>query len=239
MHNGSAHMPARHSFGRNWLSLAITYSKDRKYDGLSHAPQNQDQKARFQLFRYYVGACILIQGPCHNQESIDMLESQCAVLLCSDSAQKVVVDFVEEHDREPLKAELFVLLEQQLLGSVIGDLTVCKKLAILHCDDLTRIMKAIIMLQGEEKPIMKARMTMGQIYVNLPSLLNLAKSEHKLRLVQLDSASHVLWILSLFRDLSVGKRINHDLASIGETAENCMYGGIWVEQMDPMRAALK
>jgi hypothetical protein len=38
MHDGSAHMPARHSFNRNWLSLAITFSKDRKYDGLSLAP---------------------------------------------------------------------------------------------------------------------------------------------------------------------------------------------------------
>jgi hypothetical protein len=149
-----------------------------------------------------------------------MVESQCAVLLCSDSAQKVVVDFVEEHDREPLKAELFALLEQNLLGSVCGDLTVCKKVAILHCDDLTRILKA--------------RMTKGQIAVNLPSVLNLAKSELKLRPVQLDSASHVLWILSLIRDLSEGKRINHDLASIRWTAEKYMCGGICVEQMDPI-----
>jgi hypothetical protein len=41
-HDGSAHMPARHSFNRNWLSLAITYSMDRKYDGLSLAPQSED-----------------------------------------------------------------------------------------------------------------------------------------------------------------------------------------------------
>jgi hypothetical protein len=107
-----------------------------------------------------------------------------------------------------------------LLGSVSGDLTVCKKLAILHCDDLARIVKA--------------RMIKGQILVDLPSVLNLAKSELKLRPVQLDSASHVLWILSLFRDLSEGKRVNHDLASTRETAENCMSGGVWVEQMDPI-----
>jgi hypothetical protein len=71
-----------------------------------------------------------------------MVESQCAILLCSDSAQKLVVDFVEEHDREPLKAELFALLEQQLLGSMSGDLIPCKRLAALHCDDLARILKA-------------------------------------------------------------------------------------------------
>jgi hypothetical protein len=34
--------------------------------------------------------------------------------------------------------------------------------------------------------------------------------------------------------MSEGKRINHDLASIRETAENCMCGGVWVEQMDPI-----
>jgi hypothetical protein len=90
----------------------------------------------------------------------------------------VVVDFVEEHDREHLKAELFALLEQQLLGSISRDLTVCKKLAILHCGNLARILKA--------------RMTKGKIAVNFPIVLNLAKSELKLRLVQLDSASHVL-----------------------------------------------
>jgi hypothetical protein len=64
-----------------------------------------------------------------------MIESQCAILHCSDSALKLVVDFVEEHDREPLKSELLALLEQQLLSSVNGDLTVCEKLAVLHCDD--------------------------------------------------------------------------------------------------------
>jgi hypothetical protein len=52
--------------------------------------------------------------------------------------------------------------------------------------------------------------------------------------VKLDTASHVLWILNLFRDMSRGKRINHDLASIRETAENCMSGGVWVGQMDPL-----
>jgi hypothetical protein len=71
-----------------------------------------------------------------------MVESQCVILMCSDSVQKVVLEFLEAHDLEPLKAELFALLEHQLLGSVSGDLTVCKKLAILHCDDLARVMKA-------------------------------------------------------------------------------------------------
>jgi anti-sigma factor ChrR (cupin superfamily) len=74
MHDGSAHMPVRHEF--NWLSVTITYSKDRKYDGLSIVPQSQDQKSRFQLFRCHVGAYICIcQGPCHDQESVDMVES--------------------------------------------------------------------------------------------------------------------------------------------------------------------
>jgi hypothetical protein len=49
------------------------------------------------------------------------VESQCAILLCEGSAQKVVIDFAEEHGRDPLKAELFALLEQQLLGPISGD----------------------------------------------------------------------------------------------------------------------
>jgi hypothetical protein len=159
------------------------------------------------------------QGPRHDQASIDQVESQCAILLCSDSAQKIVVDFVEENGREPLKSELFSFLEAQLLGSISGDLTVCKKLAALHCDNLARILKA--------------RMIKGQVSVDLPSILNLAKSELLLRPLQLDSAFRVLYILSLFRDLSEGKRLSHDLLSIRETAENCMSGGVWVEQMDP------
>jgi hypothetical protein len=77
-------------------------------------------------------------------------------------------------------------------------------------------------------------MVKGQVSVDLPSIMNLAKSELKLRPLQLDTASHVLWILNLFKDISEGKRINHDLASIRETAENCMGGGVWVEQMDPL-----
>jgi hypothetical protein len=107
-----------------------------------------------------------------------------------------------------------------LLGSISGDLSVCKRLAALHSDDLARILKA--------------RMVKGQIFMDLPSVMNLAKSELKLRSVQLDSASHVLWILNLFRDLFEGKRINYDLASIKETAEKCMCDGVWVKQMDPI-----
>ena len=107
-----------------------------------------------------------------------------------------------------------------MLGSVSGDLTVCKKLEKLHCDDLARILQA--------------RMIKGQVSVDLPSVLNLAKSEMKLRPVLFDTASHVLWILSLFRDLSDGKRINLDLAAIRETAEYCLSDGVRVEQMDPL-----
>jgi hypothetical protein len=85
MHDGSAPMPVRHEFNRNWLSLAIAYIKDRKYDGLSSVPHNHDHKSRFQFFRYHVGASIRVcQGPRHDQESIDMVESQCAILLYSD-----------------------------------------------------------------------------------------------------------------------------------------------------------
>jgi hypothetical protein len=105
-----------------------------------------------------------------------MVESQCAIPLCSEIAQKLVVEFVLERDREPLKSELFAMLEQQLLGSSSGDLTVCKKLAVLHYDDLTHTLKA--------------RMVKGQVGVDLPSVLNLANSDLKLRPVPLDIASH-------------------------------------------------
>ncbi len=100
-------------------------------------------KTRFQYFKYYVGALIRVcQGPRFDQANIDIVESQGAVLMCEGSAQKVVIDFAEEHGRDPLKAELFALLEQQLLGSISGDLTVCKKLSVLHYDDLARILKS-------------------------------------------------------------------------------------------------
>jgi hypothetical protein len=80
----------------------------------------------------------------------------------------------------------------------------------------------------------KARMNKDAVTGDFPSVLKLAKAELKLMPVQMDSASHVLWILSLFRDLSKGKRVNSDLLAIRETAENCMSGGVWVEQMDPI-----
>jgi hypothetical protein len=115
---------------------------------------------------------------------------------------------------------LFALLQQQILGSISGDSTVCKKLAVLHCDDLARVLKF--------------KMTKGAVSVDLASVLNLASSELKLRPVQMDSASHVLWISSLFRDQSQGKHINGDLHPIREIAEQCMSGGVWVEQMDPV-----
>ena len=77
-------------------------------------------------------------------------------------------------------------------------------------------------------------MTNGTISVDLASIVNLASSELKLSPVQMDSASHVLWIVSLFRDQSQGKHINGDLLAIRNTAEQCMSGGVWVEQMDPV-----
>jgi hypothetical protein len=77
-------------------------------------------------------------------------------------------------------------------------------------------------------------MAKGAVSVDLASVLNLASSELKLKPVRMDSASHVLWILSLLRDLSAGKHINGHLHSIRETAEQCMSGGVWVEQMDPI-----
>jgi hypothetical protein len=36
----------RSEFNKNWLSVVINYSKDRKYDGLSSVPQTQDQTTR-------------------------------------------------------------------------------------------------------------------------------------------------------------------------------------------------
>jgi uncharacterized membrane protein YgcG len=219
---GTSRFPVRHDFNRGWLSTAIAYSKERKYDRLSIVPHSQDQKSRYQLYTYHVGACIfLCQGPRHNQDSINMVESQCAILHCSDSAQKVVVNFFAEDGRDPLKSELFGLLEQQSLGSVSGDLTVCKKLDQLHCDDLAKILQA--------------RMVKGQVVVDLPSVLNLAKSELKLRPVPFDTASHVLWILAFFKDTSGGNNINFDLAAIRKTARYCLSNDeVKVEQMDPL-----
>jgi hypothetical protein len=83
-----------------------------------------------------------------------------------------VIDFAEDNGRDPLKSELFALLDQQLLGSISVDLTVCKKLVALHCDDLARILKA--------------RMIKGAVTVDLPSVLKLAKAELKLRPVQMN-----------------------------------------------------
>jgi hypothetical protein len=131
-----------------------------------------------------------------------------------------VIDFVELNRRDPSKAELFLMLEHQLLGSISGDLTICQKLAALHCDDLARILKA--------------RMTKGVVGVDLASILNLASSELKLRPVQMDTASHVLWILSVFRDLSGGKNINPQLLEIRTNAGRCMKEGVWAEQLDPI-----
>jgi hypothetical protein len=54
----------------------------------------------------------------------------------------LVIDFAEKYGHDPLKSELFALLQQQLLGSISGDLTVCNKLDVLHCDDLARVLKS-------------------------------------------------------------------------------------------------
>jgi hypothetical protein len=96
---------------------------------------------------------------------------------------------------------------------------VCKKLDVLHYDDLARILKS--------------RMTKGTVSVDLASIMNLTASELRLRPVLMDSASHVLWILSLFRDLFAGKNVNEDLKTIRTTAEMCMTGGVWVDQINP------
>jgi hypothetical protein len=109
---------------------------------------------------------------------VRLVEDQCAILLCEGRSLQIVIDFTERTNREPSRAELFALLEHQLLGSISGDLTVCKKLDVLHCDELARVLKS--------------RMTKGVVSVDLASILNLASSELKLRPVQMDSASHVL-----------------------------------------------
>ncbi len=57
----------------------------------------------------------------------------------------------------------------------------------------------------------------------------------RLRPVPFDTASHVLWILALFKDTSGGTNIDPDLAAIRETARHCLSSdGVKVEQMDPM-----
>ncbi len=211
----------RHEFNRQWHSNANSYSKERKYDGLSLLPQKQDQKTRFNTYCYNVASCInLCQGPRHDQESINMVESQCAILHTTDGAHKVVVDFFNEHQRDPLKAELFHLLEQQFVGSVSGDLTITEKIDAMHCDDLTRTLQASL--------------AKGLTVVDLPSVLNLAKAELKLRPDPFDRGSHVLWILKLFKDLSRGENPNPDLAAIRKTARFCLSDGVKVEQMDPI-----
>ncbi len=74
----------RHEFNRQWHANANSYSS--KYDGLSMVPQKQGQKTRFNTYCYNVASCInLCQGPRHDQESINMVESQCAILHCTDS----------------------------------------------------------------------------------------------------------------------------------------------------------
>ncbi len=212
---GESPRPVAH-WNKNWLNVVLSFAKDRKYDGLSLVPQTHDQKHRFQAYKYNVGAAIkLCQGPAGS-----LVEDQCAILLCDGSALQLVIDFTELNRRDPSKAELFIMLEHQLLGSISGDLTICQKLDTMHCDDLARVLQA--------------RMTKGVVGVDLASILNLASSELKLRPVQMDTASHVLWILSVFRDLSGGKSINPQLLEIRTNAGRCMKDGVWAEQMDPI-----
>jgi hypothetical protein len=64
--DGRTEVP-RPSWNKQWLSVVLTYAKERKYDGLSLVPQTHDQKTRFQTYKYNVGSVIrLCQGPmCH------------------------------------------------------------------------------------------------------------------------------------------------------------------------------
>jgi hypothetical protein len=203
------------NWNKNWLNEVLSFAKDRKYDGLSLVPHTHDQQHRFQAYKYNVGAAIkLCRGPAGC-----LVEDQCAMLLCDGSALRLVMDFVKLNRRDPSKAELFVMLEHQLLGSISGDLVFCQILDTLHCDDLVRILKV--------------RMTPGMGGVDLFSVLNLASSMLKLRPVQMDTASQAFWILSLFRDLSEGKNINPQLLEIRTIADRCRKEGVWEEQMDP------
>jgi hypothetical protein len=66
----------RPSYNRQWLSVVLTYAKDRKYDGLSLVPQTHDQKTRFQYYEYNVSAVIrLCEGPRFDLEDINLVES--------------------------------------------------------------------------------------------------------------------------------------------------------------------
>jgi lactam utilization protein B len=94
--------------------VVIAYAKDRKYDGLSIMPQALDQETHLQHFKFHVATANRVcQGLRFDKANIDMVESQCAILMCEGSAHQVVIDFAQEHGRIPLKSELLALLDQQ------------------------------------------------------------------------------------------------------------------------------
>jgi hypothetical protein len=65
-------------------------------------------------------------------------------------------------------------------------------------------------------------MTKGTVSVDLASPLILASSELEAQAGPDGQASHVLWILSPFRDQSQGKLIMGIACAIRNTAEQCM-----------------
>jgi lactam utilization protein B len=94
--------------------VVVAYAKDRKYDGISIIPKALDQETRLQHFKFHVATAIrLCQGPRLYKANIEMVESQCAILMCEGSAHQVVIDFAQEHGRIPLKSDLFALLDEQ------------------------------------------------------------------------------------------------------------------------------
>jgi hypothetical protein len=77
----------RPSWNKQWLSVVLTYAKERKYEGLSLVPQTHDQKTRYQAYKYNIGSVIcLCQGSRFDLDSVNLGESQCAILLCDGSA---------------------------------------------------------------------------------------------------------------------------------------------------------
>jgi hypothetical protein len=107
------------TWNKQWLNVVLSFAKDRKYDGLSLVPQTHDQETRYQTYKYNVGSAIrLSQGPKNDLDSVKLVEDQCAIFLCEGSALQCVIDFTEKTNRESSKAELFALLEHQLLGSI-------------------------------------------------------------------------------------------------------------------------
>jgi hypothetical protein len=77
---------------------------------------NEDNERRF--FRYTSEVQLVIslcQGPRTFKSNIEMVATYCATALCKDRAQVQVQKFLDQHRRLPLKAELFSLLEDDVL----------------------------------------------------------------------------------------------------------------------------